>query len=104
MVEVSARADGKRVSLLFAISDTGIGSRPDKVSGSSALSHKAIIPRVGNMGAPVRTSDIRRLVELMGGRIWVNSPSDLGLRMADPEIRSTRPLLICDPKTAIPDR
>ena len=68
-----------RVVLEFSIRDTGIGIAPDKVScifesfsqvdGSSTRKYSG-----AGLGLPIS----RRLVELMGGRIWVDSEPGTG--------------------------
>jgi PAS domain S-box-containing protein len=102
VVEVSTETRTARdVVLLFAVSDTGIGVPPDKLSlifGAFAQGDSSASRKYGGTGLGLAIS--RRLVELMGGRIWVNSPSDPGIRFPNPgdQIASFAPL-----QSEIPD-
>jgi signal transduction histidine kinase/CheY-like chemotaxis protein len=86
----------ERVRLLFAVSDTGIGIPPDKhtvifesfrqVDGSTTRRH-------GGTGLGLTISSM--LVQMMDGRIWVESAPDLG---------STFRFTIDLPLAAVPER
>ena len=95
VVEVSTETrTAREVVLLFAVSDTGIGVSPDKLSlifGAFAQGDSSASRKYGGTGLGLAIS--RRLVELMGGRIWVNSPADPGMRMTNPgdQISSVSP-------------
>jgi two-component system, sensor histidine kinase and response regulator len=67
------------VQLLFSVSDTGIGVPPEKASSifdSFTQLDSSITRRYGGTGLGLTIS--KRLVELMGGRIWVESAPDQG--------------------------
>jgi PAS domain S-box-containing protein len=63
----------------FAVSDTGIGIPPDKMNAifsSFTQADSSTARRYGGSGLGLAI--VTRLVELMGGRIWVESTPDVG--------------------------
>jgi PAS domain S-box-containing protein len=79
LVSVSSRPSGDRKEIHFAVKDTGIGISQDQM-------HKLFQPfsqvdssdttRYGGAGLGLAAS--RKLVEIMGGRIWIESKIGLG--------------------------
>jgi len=68
-----------KIELLFSIMDTGIGIPPEKVDAIFDIFTQAdssTTRRHGGTGLGLTIS--KRLVELMGGRIWVESKVDQG--------------------------
>ena len=84
-VEVKRQGSGPKgqragdMELLFSVADTGIGIPPEKVDvifDSFAQADTSTTRKHGGTGLGLTIS--RRLVELMGGRIWVKSKVDQG--------------------------
>jgi signal transduction histidine kinase/CheY-like chemotaxis protein len=77
-VRATAREEG-RTELSFAVSDTGIGipaNKLDKLFEAFSQADGSITRRFGGTGLGLAIS--RRLVELMGGRIWARSEEGKG--------------------------
>ena len=76
--ELAAEADG-RVELHFWVKDSGIGMTPEqceRLFQSFSQADSSITRKYGGTGLGLAIS--RKLVELMGGRIWVDSTPGAG--------------------------
>jgi CheY-like chemotaxis protein len=76
---VLVESDSAPNFLHFAVSDTGIGIPPDRLAtifDSFAQAEASITRKYGGTGLGLAIS--KRFVELMGGRIWVESRPGLG--------------------------
>ena len=82
VVDIAAdRVDGEQAGLRFTVADTGIGVAPDKqwqIFGAFVQADASTTRRYGGTGLGLTIS--AQLVELMGGRIWVESEVGVGSR------------------------
>jgi two-component system, sensor histidine kinase and response regulator len=82
-VDVSANGFDHDVELRVVVADTGIGIPPEKISmifGAFVQADASTTRRYGGTGLGLAISS--QLVELMGGRIWVESEIDHGSRFS----------------------
>ena len=99
-VEVENETDAS-AKLHFMISDTGIGIPPDKIESifnSFEQVDGSTTRKFGGTGLGLSIS--RQLVEMMGGRIWVESPSDCRLKIEDCLLED-RPKTPCNHQSSI---
>jgi signal transduction histidine kinase len=76
---VEIRVEGQGESLLFAVSDTGIGIPADQVANIFEEFHQADVTISREFGGTgLGLSITRKLIELHGGRIWVESEAGKG--------------------------
>jgi two-component system sensor histidine kinase/response regulator len=79
-VNLQAERDG-RWEIVFCIRDTGIGIPPDKIDRVFEAFEQADTSTTRNYGGTgLGLTIVRRLVEIMGGRVWVESELGLGSR------------------------
>ena len=74
-------ADDRRTTLHFVVRDSGVGIPPDKhraIFGAFAQADASTTRRYGGTGLGLTIS--ARLVQLMGGKIWVESELGVGSR------------------------
>lgn len=80
----AGRDPKSKIELLFSVTDTGIGIPPEQTEAVFDIFTQAdssTTRKYGGTGLGLAIS--KRFVELMGGRIWVESPVDFGLGIAD---------------------
>ncbi len=73
------REEGNRATLHFVVSDTGIGVAPDKIQSifeSFAQADTSTTREYGGTGLGLTIS--KRLIELMGGKVWIESVLGVG--------------------------
>jgi signal transduction histidine kinase len=71
--------DAEHITVRFTVKDTGIGIPPDKqkeIFSSFTQADNSITRKYGGTGLGLTIS--RRLVEMLGGRIWVESEPGIG--------------------------
>lgn len=89
-VEVAERRDSE-VTLHFGVSDTGIGVSEEeqvKIFESFTRADGSTTREYGGTGLGLTIS--RQLVEKMGGKLWVESPANCGVRSADCGMRDLK--------------
>jgi len=78
-VEVTSRSDGDRVRV--TVSDTGIGISAETAASIFAIDRKTTTPgTAGEIGTGLGLPLCRELVEMNGGKIWVDSAPGEGSR------------------------
>jgi len=96
----AGRNQKSEIELLFSVADTGIGVPPKRIEAIFDIFTQAdasTTRQYGGTGLGLAIS--RRLVELMGGRIWVKSPVDFGLKIGDFGLKDNSKNQIPKPKT-----
>jgi len=81
--ETPGKEDGERTELLFRISDTGIGIPKEKIDlifEKFTQVDSSTTRKYGGTGLGLSIS--KRLIELMGGRIWIESEMGRGTRVS----------------------
>ena len=117
LLSVSSQPAGKKIELHFAVKDSGIGIPPDKIGRlfeSFSQVDNSIAKKYGGTGLGLAIC--KKLVELMGGRIWVESEVDQGstfhfkipvdvvpvdhkTQSIEPKLKGKRILIVEDNKT-----
>jgi len=102
-VEIAEEEDSSFL-LHFMVSDTGIGIPGDKLETifeSFSQVDASTTRKYGGTGLGLSIS--QQLVEMMGGRIWVESPSDCRLSIEDCRLEKESPIPV-NQQSSIPTR
>jgi signal transduction histidine kinase len=79
LVRVNCMVDSESVQL--CISDTGIGMRPEQQSHLSEPLYRANSSNTTLSGTGLGLAITRQIIELHGGKVWVESERDIGTKV-----------------------